>query len=178
MVFQLIIRLAINQLTPWHAYLHNLNEILSINLTPLTLCSQQTSLLPPEPHRLNEKSRELQRAGGGELGSSPANKTPLTRNKCCLLCSLLCAGFFVVCDCKVVCVCECTGLCVSFILALHHGWLANSRLQPEVDKNQYIITWGLTHKHMHTHIPQPQVPQGGRQSKTNTQPTLVKVWFL
>lgn len=124
------------------------------------------------------KRAENSNEQGGELGSSPANKTPLTRNKCCLLCSLLCAGFFVVCDCKVVCVCECTGLCVSFILALHHGWLANSRLQPEVDKNQYIITWGLTHKHMHTHIPQPQVPQGGRQSKTNTQPTLVKVWFL
>ncbi len=33
MGFQLIIGLAINHAAPWHAHLHTLNEILSINLT-------------------------------------------------------------------------------------------------------------------------------------------------
>ena len=144
------------------------------------VCAGNVALYSHRNHidlmKRKEISKEQDGWGKEKSGSSPANETALTRNKCRLLCSLLRVALFL-CDRKALCM-YVAAACMSFILALHRGWLANSRLQPEVDKNQYIIPWGLTHTRIHTHTHTNHCFHMERWSKTNTQPTLVQVWFL
>lgn len=64
MGFQLIIGLAINQLTPRHAHLHTVNEFLSINLTLPQSTWAPDLFIATGNRSLQEKQR---RAAGGKI---------------------------------------------------------------------------------------------------------------